>query len=202
MMAWILVKMNHQLKYLSAGLMVAAILGLMASMAGANDFLSLGRGSDQPIDLAAKKATARNTPSGKEVTYDGNVRVTQGNLTLTCDKLVVLYDEQKKGGGTKAPAKKLPKDLQTISGIKSITATGNVKIAQEERMAIAGKALFDNAKRTITLTEGPKLWQGPDMLVAHTIIVYLDENRAELRGNGDEIRMRINPGKQKKDKEK
>jgi hypothetical protein len=40
------------------------------------------------------------------------------------------------------------------------------------------------------------------MLVAQTIIVYLDENRAELRGNGDEIRMRINPGKQKKDKEK
>lgn len=73
-------------------------------------------------------------------------------------------------------------------------------------MAVAGKALFDNAKRTITLTEGPRLWQGPDMLVAHTIIVYLDENRAELRSNdgkdGDEIRMRINPGKQKKDKEK
>jgi lipopolysaccharide export system protein LptA len=96
--------------------------------------------------------------------------------------------------------------LQTISGIKSITATGNVKIAQEERMAVAGKALFDNAKRTITLTEGPKLWQGPDMLMAHTIIVYLDENRVELHSkdgkDDDGIRMRINPGKQKKDKEK
>ncbi len=188
------------MRFLSAALVAAVILALMASMAGANDFLSLGQGSDQPNDLAAKKATARNTAAGKEVTYDGNVRVTQGDLTLTCDKLIVLYDEQRKGGGNNNLSKKLPKDLQTISGIKSITATGNVKIAQEERMSVAGKALFDNAKRTITLMEGPKLWQGPDMLVAHTIIIYLDENRAELRGNGDEIRMRINPGKQKKDK--
>jgi lipopolysaccharide transport protein LptA len=174
------------MKLLSAALVAAVILGLMVSMAGANDFLSLGQGSDQPIDIASTKSTARNTAAGKEVTFDGNVRVTQGD--------------------TNSVAKRLPKDLQTISGIKSITATGNVKIAQEERMAVAGKALFDNAKRTITLTEGPKLWQGPDMLMAHTIIVYLDENRVELHSkdgkDDDGIRMRINPGKQKKDKEK
>jgi len=174
-------------------------------MSGANDFLSVGQGDD-PIDVKAKKSTARNTSGGKEVTFDGNVKVTQGDLTLTCDKLIILYNEQHKSSGTEAPAKRLAKDLQTISGVRSVTATGNVKITQDERMAVAGKALFDNAKRTITLTEGPRLWQGPDMLVAHTIIVYLDENRAELRSNdgkdGDEIRMRINPGKQKKDKEK
>jgi lipopolysaccharide export system protein LptA len=194
------------MKLLRAALVAAVILGLMVSMAGANDFLSLGQGSEQPIDIASTKSTARNTAAGKEVTFDGNVRVMQGDLTLTCDKLTVLYDEQPKNGGTNSVTKRLPKDLQTISGIKSITATGNVKIAQEERMAVAGKALFDNAKRTITLTEGPKLWQGPDMLMAHTIIVYLDENRVELHSkdgkDDDGIRMRINPGKQKKDKEK
>lgn len=190
------------MKLLSAALVAAAILGLVVSMAEANDFLSLGQGSDQPIDIASKKSTARNTGGGKEVTFDGNVRVKQGDLTLTCDKLIIVYDENK-SSANEGPAKRLPKDLQTISGIRSITATGNVKIAQDERMAVAGKALFDNAKRTITLTEGPKLWQGPDQLVAHTIVVYLDENRSELIGkDNDEIRVHINPGKQKKDKEK
>jgi len=193
------------MKQCGAGLLAALILGLLVSMSGANDFLSVGQGDD-PIDVKAKKSTARNTSGGKEVTFDGNVKVTQGDLTLTCDKLVILYNEQHKSSGSEPPAKRLAKDLQTISGVRSVTATGNVKITQDERMAVAGKALFDNAKRTITLTEGPRLWQGPDMLVAHTIIVYLDENRAELRSNdgkdGDEIRMRINPGKQKKDKEK
>jgi len=193
------------MKQCGAGLLAALILGLLVSMSGANDFLSVGQGDD-PIDVKAKKSTARNTSDGKEVTFDGNVKVTQGDLTLTCDKLVILYNEQHKSSGTEAPAKRLAKDLQTISGVRSVTATGNVKITQDERMAVAGKALFDNSKRTITLTESPRLWQGPDMLVAHTIIVYLNENRAELLSkdgkDDDGIRMRINPGKQKKDKEK
>ncbi|MGB9616017.1 MAG: hypothetical protein ACPL7J_01730, partial [Desulfomonilaceae bacterium] len=71
-----------------------------------------------------------------------------------------------------------------------------------ERIAVAGKALYDNNKRTITLTKGPpKLWQGPDVVVADTIIIYLDENRTELLG-GDEagIRATINPSKMKKEK--
>jgi lipopolysaccharide export system protein LptA len=197
--------MNFRMKHLTAALVTALIFGLLVSMPGAaNNFLSVGQESDEPIDVKAKKSTARNVSGGKEVTFDGDVRVTQGDLTLTCDKLVVLYDEQRKSGGPNGLAKRLPKELQTMSQIKSITAVGNVKIAQEERMAVAGKALFDNAKRTITLTEAPRLWQGPDMLAAHTITVFLDENRVELHGkngkDGDEIRMRINPGKQKKDK--
>jgi lipopolysaccharide export system protein LptA len=69
-------------------------------------------------------------------------------------------------------------------------------------MATAGKAQFDNLERTITLTEGPpQLWQGPDRMVAHTIIIYLDENRSELRsGDGTVIKAIINPGKQKREK--
>ena len=52
-------------------------------------------------------------------------------------------------------------------------------------MAVAGKAMYDNAKRTITLTEGPpRLWQGPDVVVADTIVIYLDENRHELLQGG------------------
>ena len=103
-----------------------------------------------------------------------------------------------------SPKNQATKELQTPSGIKSITALGNVKITQNDRMALAGKAVFDNAKRTITLTEGPpRLWQGPDVLAAQTIIIYLDENRSELLG-GDEslITAIINPPKPKKEKEK
>ncbi|MBI4965891.1 MAG: hypothetical protein HY913_21615 [Desulfomonile tiedjei] len=199
------------MRRLRAALVASIFFGMMASTSGANDFLGLGKGSNQPIDITAKSSIVRDTAEGKEVTFERNVRVRQGDLTLTCDKLIILYDEQKSRTAEGAP-KKLPKDWQTVSGIKSITAIGKVNIAQDERSAVAGKALFDNAKRTITLTEGPRLWQGPDMLVAHTIIIYMDENRAELRSkdgkdgkegkNGDEITVRINPGKQKKDKEK
>ena len=78
----------------------------------------------------------------------------------------------------------------------------NVKIIQNERMAVAGKALYDNAKRTITLTEGPRLWQGADVMVAKSIIIYLDENRVDSQGGENPITFRINPDQQKKEKEK
>lgn len=170
-----------------------------------DNYAALGSASDQPINITSKRFSAKNIPGGKEVTFEGSVKVQQSDLVLTCDRLVILYDEKMAGTSNNGTQKKqLNKELQTSSGIKSITASGNVKITQNDRMAAAGKAVFDNTKRTITLTEGPpRLWQGPDVLAAQTIIIYLDENRSELLGGDDSlITAIINPPKPKKDKEK
>ncbi|MDA8406769.1 MAG: hypothetical protein M0T73_07935 [Deltaproteobacteria bacterium] len=169
------------------------------------DYLAISPSSDQPINITSKRFSAKNISGGKEVTFEGSVKVQQGDLVLTCDRLVIMYDEKMAGSNQSGSSRTQPtKELQTPSGIKSITALGNVKITQNDRMAVAGKAVFDNVKRTITLTEGPpRLWQGPDVLAAQTIIIYLDENRSELLG-GDEslITAIINPPKPKKEKEK
>jgi lipopolysaccharide export system protein LptA len=192
------------MKHKIAGLVVFLVLGCVLTAAGENNkYLSLGKGSDQPMEITSKKLSAKNTPNGKEVTFEGNVRVKQGDVTLTCDHLVIVYDEKTGAKKAEKRVKKLPKGLENASQIKSITASGNVKIVQNERMAVAGKALYDNVKRTITLTEAPRLWQGKDMLVADTIIIYLDENRSELLGGkGKTIKAIIDPDKQSKDKEK
>lgn len=173
-------------------------------LAQGGDYLSLGPDSDQPINITSKRFSAKNIAGGKEVNFDGTVKVQQGDLTLTCDRLTILYDEKHGAGNGSAALKKASKELQTASGIKSIIASGNVKIVQNDRMATAGKAVFDNLKRTIALSEGPpRLWQGPDALSAQNIIIYLDENRSELAGGDDTlITAVINPSKQKKEKEK
>ncbi|MFH0823030.1 MAG: LptA/OstA family protein [Pseudomonadota bacterium] len=185
---------------------IAALLitsSIPASLFAQTDIPSLGKTSEQPINITSRKFEAKNLPKGKEAVFDGDVKVRQGDLVLSCDRLAILYDEEKAASADKVKGKSLPAGLQSVSGIKSIAASGNVKMVQGERMATAGKALYDNVERTITLTEGPpRLWQGPDVLVANTIIVYLDENRSELKGNtgtpGNEgIRMIINPGKGK-----
>ncbi len=169
-----------------------------------NDYTDLSS-SDQPINITSKRFSAKNVAGGKEVTFEGTVRVQQGDLVLTCDRLIIMYDEKMQGAAQNGSHKKpVSRELQTASGIKSITASGNVKMTQNDRMAVAGKAVFDNSKRTITLTEGPpRLWQGPDVLAAQTIVIYLDENRSELLGGDDSlITAIINPVKPKKDKEK
>ena len=194
------------MKHKIGGLVVFLVLGFALTAAGANnEYLSLGKGSDQPIDITSKKVSFRNIPTGKEVTFEGNVKVKQGDVTLTCDRLVIVYDQKQAARTGEGRIKKLSRSLENVSQIKSITASGSVKIVQNERMAVAGKALYDNVKRTITLTEAPRLWQGKDMLVADTIIIYLDENRSELLGGKGEdkaIKAIINPEKQKKEKEK
>lgn len=192
------------MKHKIAGLVGFLVLGFALTGAlAANEYLGLGKSSDQPIDITSTKFTARNIPNGKEATFEGNVKVNQGDVTLSCDQLVLVYDERAGARTGEGRLKKLAKKLENVSQIKSITASGNVKIVQNERMAVAGKALYDNAKRTITLTEGPRLWQGADVMVAKTIIVYLDENRVDSQGGEENpIKFKINPEQQKKEKEK
>jgi len=197
------------MKHKIAALVGFLVLGCTLTAVGAgNDYLSVGKGSDQPIDITSKKFTAKNIPDGKESTFEGNVKVKQGDVTLTCDRLVILYDEKPKTRTGDRGVKTLPKGLENVSQIKSITASGNVKIIQNERIAVAGKALYDSKKRTITLTERPRLWQGADEMIANTFIIYLDENRVDVfgqdgkgrEGQEDVIKLQIKPDKQKKEK--
>ena len=106
--------------------------------------------------------------------------VKQGDVTLTCDRLVIVYNEKtvdKTGEG------KVRSSLRVwnLSQIKSITASGNVKIVQNERMAVADEALYDNVKRTIRLKGGrPILREGPGVLIGDPIFINLDENRIDM----------------------
>jgi lipopolysaccharide export system protein LptA len=111
---------------------------------------------------------------------------------------LIFNDRNPRSGSKDRVGKVTSRD---ISNIRSITATGNVKMVEKETMATAGKALYDHLKRTITLTGGPpRFWQGPDMVIADMIIIYLDENRAELKsGNDTKIKLII-PGKKEQEK--
>jgi lipopolysaccharide export system protein LptA len=115
-------------------------------------------------------------------------------MTLNCDRLVLLFDEHKISG-KKASGEELPKNLDTAQKFKSVTATGTVKVMQQDLKAVAGRAVFDGRTRTITLTENPRVWEGPRRMAADTFIIYPDENRAEALGK---IKVTIDSAEQKK----
>ena len=192
------------MKHKITGLVVFLVLGCVLTAAGATTSICRWERARTNLSISRPRSSPPGTfANGKEATFEGNVKVNQGDVTLSCDQLVLVYDEKTGARTGEGRVKKLAKKLENVSQIKSITASGNVKIVQNERMAVAGKALYDNAKRTITLTEGPRLWQGADMMVAKTIIVYLDENRVDSQGgNENPIKFKINPEQQKKEKEK
>ncbi len=174
-------------------------LGAMLSAAPAeNGYLALGQGS-QSIQIKAIKVTGTD----EQRTFEGNVKVVQGNIKLSCDKLTVSYDHKKGQSQIRNQDKRLTREKLVDDDIKSITALGNVKIVQNERMATAGKAFFDSVNRIITLTDSPRIWQGRDAGIAQAIVMYLDENRWEFQGDdSNPIKFTIHPSELKNGKNK
>ncbi len=151
------------------------------------------------VDVTSRKFTSRPYADGRETIFEGNVTVKQVDITLLCDRLIIISDENKGSAAPESRTKKLSKDLQINSAVKTVTALGNVKITQKDRTVTAGKAIYDHAKRTVTLTEGPpRFWQGRDSGMADTVVMHLDENRFELF----KPNFIIDPGEQKKENKK
>jgi lipopolysaccharide export system protein LptA len=184
------------MKNITSGLVGILILGAVLSTACAESgYLAIGQGG-QKFDISADKVSG-TFDRGK--TFEGNVKVVQGNITLTCDKLSIAYDSD----AVTPIENRSKKNGQDDRNIKSITASGNVKIVQDERMATAGKAIFDSVNRIVTLTDNPRIWQGHDAGIANAIIMYLDENRWEFQGDdGSPIKFTIHPGELKKNQKK
>jgi lipopolysaccharide export system protein LptA len=154
-------------------------------------------GAEQPIEITAQKLRIKFGKENAEATYDGNVKVKQGDMTMKCDRLVIGYGMKGTKAGQDPLSRKLTRDV-TLSNMRSIIASGNVKIVQGDLTAVAGKAVFDNNTRTIELTDHPKLWRGPDRSSGSRFIFYIDENRSEADG----VTTRISPGSSKKEQEK
>ncbi len=154
-------------------------------------------GAEQPIEITAHKLDIKFGKENAEAAYEGNVKVKQGDMTMSCDRLVIDYGLKGSKPGQDPRNPKLTRDV-TLGNMRSITASGNVKIVQGDLMAVAGKAVFDHNKRTIELTDNPELWRGPVRSSGSRFIFYIDENRSEA----DRVTTRIPPVKPKKEQEK
>jgi lipopolysaccharide export system protein LptA len=90
-------------------------------------------------------------------TFDRNVKVTDPQRTITADKIVMTFD------GT--------------NSVKSVTATGNVKIWQAEKVATCRKAVYTAATGEIDLTGNVWVTRGQDTLATEEVIFWVNEDR-------------------------
>src|SRR5437763_16333693 len=75
----------------------SAVQGVPNAMQG------FSQNRDQPIQIEAASLEMRDKK--KEATFAGNVKVVQGDTTMTSKTLVVFYDSNSSGAATAAPAK-------------------------------------------------------------------------------------------------
>lgn len=163
--------------------------------------LSLGSGKG-PVRIDSDSLELDYKTSN--ITYRGHVQVTQGDVTLNSDRLSITYDPaavKRDNTGDPAAPKPAPKTGGTDADrIKQIIAEGNVRIRQGTRLAEGRRAVFDQAKQTVTLSDGAVLHEGPNQVAGERVIVYLKEERSVVEsGSNTRVKAVLYPGKDDKE---
>ena len=129
---------------------------------------------NEPIQIVADELISYN--EDKYAEFIGNVKVTQGNFTITSDKLRIYYqgellDNEKQGGDEEL--------------LKKIIATGNVKISSEQYNAEAEKAEYDTAAMTVILSgENTQVISGKNSITGSKITLNRKSSQVKVEGSG------------------
>jgi len=171
----------------------SAVSGVPNAMQG------FSQNRDQPIQIEAASLEMRDKK--KEATFSGNVKVVQGDTTMTSKTLVVFYEQS--GGapttpapapqkGTKAaPAPNAPLPAAApgpggSSNIRRLEAKGSVVVTQKDQVVTGETAIFDTKANLITMTGGVVLTQCKNVLKGDRLLVDMTTgvSRVEVDGSG------------------
>jgi len=110
------------------------------------------------------------------ITFEGQVTARSSDLAVDCNKMIVYLNEASSDSSSLESGR-----------IEKIIALGEVVINRSEGgVARAGKAVFYQDEEKVVLTEDPSIQQGPDLAEGHRIVLFLQENRSIIEGNGSE----------------
>ena len=149
----------------------SAVKGVPNAMQG------FSQNRDQPIQIEAASLEMRDKK--KEATFAGNVKVVQGDTTMTSKSLVVFYDQS----AAPAPAAATPKSVKSApiqsatpgpggsSSIRRLEARGSVVVTQKDQIVTGETAIFDTKSNQVTMQGGVVLTQGQNILRGDRLVV-------------------------------
>ena len=133
---------------------IFALAASLAALSGAASAQLIAAGdSKEPIDITGDTAEFQNN----NAVWTGNVRVVQGETILTSERLeAVITDEG---------------DFETI------TAIGSVRYSNGKEAITGERAVFNDAARTIVITENVIVTQGKQIMSAGKITYWVDTGK-------------------------
>src|ERR1700759_1343797 len=149
---------------------------------------------DQPIQIEAASLEMRDKK--KEATFSGNVKVVQGDTTMTSKTLVVFY-ESKDSNAAPAPAatgKAKSAAMQSAtpgpggsSSIKRLEAKGNVIVTQKDQVVTGETAVFDTKTNLITMLGGVVLTQCKNVLRGDRLLVDMTTGVSRVESDSGKV---------------
>jgi lipopolysaccharide export system protein LptA len=181
-----------------AALLLAGAAAVAAQPAGQSQPSSAMQGfspnRDQPVKITANTLEVRDKI--RQATFSGDVKLVQGDTTVSCKSLVVFYEDTQSQPAAKkaAPAPAPAADAQPAQKaggsqqIKRAECRGDVLIVQKDQTASGETGVFDIKSNTVTLngnvvvTQGQKVMRG-DRMVANlaTGVTTVDSSKSSGR---------------------
>jgi lipopolysaccharide export system protein LptA len=167
----------------------SAVQGVPNAMQG------FSQNRDQPIQI--ESATLEMRDKKKEATFSGNVKVVQGDTTMTSKTLVVFYDSTPTPAATppansKAAAKSAPIQSATpgpggSSSIRRLEARGSVVVTQKDQVVTGETAVFDTKTNLVTMLGGVVLTQGKNVLRGDRLMVDMTTGVSRVESDSGRV---------------
>jgi lipopolysaccharide export system protein LptA len=175
---------------------VAGEAGAQSAVQGVpNAMQGFSQNRDQPIQIEA--ATLEMRDKKKEATFSGNVKVIQGDTTMTSKTLVVFYDSTTPpsaapAANSKTAAKPAPMQSATpgptgSSSIRRLEAKGSVVVTQKDQVVTGETAVFDTKTNLVTMLGGVVLTQGKNVLRGDRLMVDMTTGVSRVESDGGRV---------------
>ena len=192
-------------RFVLAALFAALFAVVYAGVAAAqtstpNALQGFSQNRNEPVKIDA--ATLEVRDKQKVATFGGNVKLVQGDTTLTCKTLVVFYDQDAESGTMKTATPVAPGGGK--QSIRRLEAKGDVIVVQKDQKATGDNGVFDMKSNTVTLIGGVTISQGPQVIQGDRLVVNLTTgvSRVECDNSPNRqcrVRALLNPGAGKPD---
>jgi lipopolysaccharide export system protein LptA len=183
----------------AAAFMVATIAagdaGAQSAVTGVpNAMQGFSQNRDQPIQIEAASLEMRDKK--KEATFAGNVKVVQGDTTMTSKTLVVFYDSTPAPAAAPAANAKAAKAAPMpaaapgpggSSSIKRLEARGSVVVTQKDQVVTGETAVFDTRTNLITMLGGIVLTQGKNVLRGDRLMVDMTTGVSRVESDSGRV---------------
>jgi lipopolysaccharide export system protein LptA len=177
-------------------LIAAGDAGAQSAVSGVpNAMQGFSQNRDQPIQIEAAELEMRDKKN--EATFSGNVKVVQGDTTMTSKTLVVFYDSTPAAAapaaaGKAKAAKAAPMQAATpgpsgSSSIKRLEAKGSVVVTQKDQVVTGESAIFDTKTNLITMLGGIVLTQGKNVLRGDRLLVDMTTGVSRVESDSGRV---------------
>ena len=180
---------------LAFALLAAGDARAQGAMSGVpNAMQGFTQNRDQPIQIEAASLEMRDKK--KEATFSGNVKVVQGDTTMTAKSLVVFYDS---GPAPASPQPAAPKGAKSASmqsatpgpggssSIRRLEARGSVVVTQKDQVVTGETAIFDPRANLITMAGGVVLTQCKNVLKGDRLKVDMTTGVSRVESDTNKV---------------